>query len=583
VSKTEFKSKENRSKSSRTSSAYSRGKYFPKRLEVLAARDFRLFYAGYTTSLLGTAMSAVAIAFALLGVGGTATGLGLVFTANIVPMIVFLLVGGALADRLGRRRVMLAADLVRCSAQAVLAAALAVGRPGLWLFVAAAFVVGAGNAFFSPALSGLPVQLVPPGQLGDANALLGTADPAAKVAGPALAGLLIAVTSPALVIAADAGTYALSALALAGLRFPESANHPARRRQLPGRLDSDRVPATESAERPACRRQFPGRLDSDRVPATESAERPACRRQFPGRLDSDRVPATESAERPARWRRSTLRGLGRRRLRESAATRPGPDPVSGEPGGCGIRAAATSRPRGSSTPCDPGRPRFKEATEPQHPRRNSLLRDLAEGWAEFTARPWLWPQTVQFALFNLVTWGPYLVLGPVLARQYLGGARAWGAILACSGCGAILGGLLALGRHPRRPLLTATLATLGFALPPLALALHLPLPAVAGAALGQGLCTAFGGAFATTVEQRLIPAEALSRVGAFNMVGAFALGPVAFIAAGPAAVLFGPRAVLAFGAAWSATMTLAVLASPAIRHQPWPEDQRAPVRLTMGA
>jgi MFS family permease len=436
VSLVKFKSKENRSKSARTSAAYSRSKYFPKRLGVLALRDFRRFYVGYAASLLGSAMSSVAIAFALLGAGGTATGLGLVFTANIVPMVAFMLFGGAIADRLGRRRVMLTADLARCAAQAALAAALASGHPSLWLFVAAALAVGAGNAFFSPALSGLPVQLVPPGQLGDANALLGTAQPAAQVAGPALAGVLIAVTSPALVIAVDAGSYALSALALAGLRLGDNAGRPA-----------------------------------------------------PGRS-----PSTES-----------------------------------------------------------------------------LRRDLAEGWAEFTAHPWLWPQTVQFALFNLVTWGPYLVLGPVLARQYLGGARAWGVILACYGGGAILGGLAALGRRPRRPLLVATLTTLGFALPPLALALRLPLAAVAGGALAAGLGTALGGAFGTTVEQRLIPAEALSRVGAFNMVGAFAFGPVAFIAAGPAAALFGPRAVLAFGAAWSAAMTLAVLAVPAVRQLPWPE------------
>jgi MFS family permease len=384
VLKVEFKSKENRSKSSRTSSAYSRSKYSPKRLGVLAGREFRRFYVGYTTSLLGTAMSSVAIAFALLGDGGTATGLGIVFTANIVPMVAFMLFGGALADRLGRRRVMLAADLVRCAAQAVLAAALAAGRPSLWLFVAAAFAVGAGNAFFSPALSGLPVHLVPPGQLGDANALLATAGPAAQVAGPALAGVLIAVTSPALVIAVDAGTYALSALALAGLRLPENT------------------------------------------------------------------------ERSGPRQSAMSRYLGRRRFRETASSR-----------------------------------------------RDSLLRDLAEGWAEFTAHPWLWPQTVQFALFNLVTWGPYLVLGPVLADEYLGGARAWGVVLACSGGGAILGGLLALGRRPRRPLLVATLTTVGFALPPLALALRLPLPAVAGAALAQGLGSALGGAFATTVEQRL--------------------------------------------------------------------------------
>ena len=165
-------------------------------------------------------MSSVAIAFAVLGDGGTATGLGLAFAANIVPMVAFMLFGGALADRLGRRRVMLAADLVRGAAQAVLAAALTIGRPSLWLFVAAALVIGTGNAFFSPALSGFPVQVVPPARLGDANALLGSAQRAAQVAGPALAGILIAVTSPALVLAVDAGSYS----ALVPWPWPGSAS-----------------------------------------------------------------------------------------------------------------------------------------------------------------------------------------------------------------------------------------------------------------------------------------------------------------------------------------------------------------------
>ncbi len=472
-----FKNNENRSKSFRTNSAYPRGKCFTERLGVLTVRDFRRFYAGYAASLLGTAMSSVAIAFALLGAGGTATGLGVVFTANITGMIAFLLLGGALADRLGRRRVMLAADLLRCTAQAVLAAALAAGRPGLWLFVAAALAVGVGNGLFSPAFKGLPVQLVPPALLGDANALLATAQPAAQVAGPALAGVLMTATSSALVIAVDSGTYALSALALAGLRLREGAS-----RSAP-----------------------------------------------PGGTTRRHRGGGEPGE---------------------AVRRPGP------------RGGAPSRGPGGWS---------RQAAGPRCSWRNSLLRDLAEGWAEFASRPWLWPQTVQFALFNLVTWGPYLVLGPVLAAQYLGGARAWGAVLACSGGGAILGGLLARGRRPRRPLLAATLTTFGFALPPLALALRLPLPAVAGAALAQGLGSSLGGAFASTVEQRLIPARALSRVEAFNMVGAFAFGPAAFIAAGPEAALFGPRAVLAFGAAWSAAMTLAVLAAPAVRRLPWPD------------
>src|SRR5579863_6449188 len=396
---------------------------------VLAGRNFRRFYLGYATSLLGTAMSSVAIAFAVLESGGTATGLGVVFAANIVPMVAFLLGGGVIADRLGRRPVMLAADLTRCLAQGTLAAALIIGRPQLWVFVVAAFVVGGGNAFFQPALSGLTVQLAPRDRLGDANALFAMADPAARVAGPALAGVLIAAASPATVIAVDAGSYAVSALALSLLRFPAAGLH-------------------------------------------------------------------------------------------------------------GARAP-------------------------------SLLRELREGWAEFTAHTWLWAQTVQFALFNLITWGPYLVLGPVLARQYLGGPRAWGAIMACYGGGAILGGLLALGRRPRRPLLVNTLTTFGFALPPLALALHLPLAGVATGALLAGLGSAFGGAISTTVIQQRVPPDALARVGAFNMVGAFAFGPIAFTAAGPVAAVLGARAVLGFGAAWAALGTAAVLAVPSVRRVTW--------------
>jgi MFS family permease len=209
-----------RSNRSKYGSRGSRGKWRSGKLGPLAGRNFRRFYVGYTTSLLGTSMSAVAIAFAVLQSGGTATTLGVVFTANIVPMIAFMLGGGVIADRLGRRPVMLTADVARCAAQSALAVALFLGRPHVWLFVVAAFVVGTGNAFFSPALSGLAVQLAPRDQLGNANALFGMARPAAAVAGPALAGVLIAVGSPAAPIAVDAGSYAVSAVALALLSFP---------------------------------------------------------------------------------------------------------------------------------------------------------------------------------------------------------------------------------------------------------------------------------------------------------------------------------------------------------------------------
>src|SRR5260370_5695251 len=110
--------------------------------------------------------------------------------------------------------------------------------------------------------------------------------------------------------------------------------------------------------------------------------------------------------------------------------------------------------------------------------------------------------------------------------------------------GAILGGLLALGRRPGRPLVVSNLTTLGSPPPPLALALHLPVAAVAGGALLAGLGSALGSAISMTVTQQQVPAEALSRVGSFNLVGAFAFGPSAFAAARPAAAALRARGPL---------------------------------------
>src|ERR1700723_1606611 len=95
--------KNSRSKSANRNVGNGRSKWFEGRLGPLAGRNFRRFYVGYATSMLGTSMSAVAIAFAVLASGGGATSLGVVFAANIVPMIAFMLGGGVLADRLRPR------------------------------------------------------------------------------------------------------------------------------------------------------------------------------------------------------------------------------------------------------------------------------------------------------------------------------------------------------------------------------------------------------------------------------------------------------------------------------------------------
>jgi MFS family permease len=197
-----------------------RSKFRAGQLGVLAEPGFRLFCAGYATSLLGSAMATIALTFAVLRSGGTPDGLGLVFSAAVVPQVLFMLGGGVLADRIGRRPVMLVSDGGRLAVQACLATALFLGRPPIWLFVVLAALLATGDAFFAPALGRLTPELVPAVRLADANALLSVAQSAAKIAGPALAGILIAVTGPATVIAVDAGTFGLSLSALALLRVP---------------------------------------------------------------------------------------------------------------------------------------------------------------------------------------------------------------------------------------------------------------------------------------------------------------------------------------------------------------------------
>src|SRR5262249_49914557 len=150
------------------------------RLAVLRNQGFRRFYAGYATSLLGSAMSSVALTFAVLSEGASAADLGYVFAAGVIPQVMFMLGGGVLADRIDRRKVMLAAAPGRRAPKEILAAPLSVGRPPIWLIAALTAVVGAGEAFFTPALGGLTPAITPPDKLADANALLGVAEAAAR-------------------------------------------------------------------------------------------------------------------------------------------------------------------------------------------------------------------------------------------------------------------------------------------------------------------------------------------------------------------------------------------------------------------
>ncbi|MFE1316754.1 MFS transporter [Kitasatospora phosalacinea] len=179
---------------------------------------FRLLLAGQFASMLGDCCYAVALPWLVLGGRGGTALLGTVLACYGVARAATIPLGGVLADRWGGRRIMLGADAVRAAAVAALAAVSAAGAPGVLALVLPALLLGVGSGLFLPASYTLLPALLPAGQLGRGNALSTMANQLGGVLGPSLGGLLVALwgSTPALLV--DAGSFALSAAVLVGLR-----------------------------------------------------------------------------------------------------------------------------------------------------------------------------------------------------------------------------------------------------------------------------------------------------------------------------------------------------------------------------
>jgi MFS family permease len=190
------------------------------RLAVLREANYRRLFLGRTTSLVGDGMAPIAIAFAILDLTGSATDLGIVLAAHSVVLIALLLVGGVVGDRVSPRVSMLGADFARTFSMGAIAVLLLTGTAEIWQLALLYAVDGAATAFFNPASTAIVPQVVPGRRLQEANALLNISRHGGKVAGPALAGVLLALGSPGSAIAVDAATFAVSALCLLGVRAP---------------------------------------------------------------------------------------------------------------------------------------------------------------------------------------------------------------------------------------------------------------------------------------------------------------------------------------------------------------------------
>ncbi|GHB78160.1 MFS transporter [Streptomyces cirratus] len=189
-----------------------------RRRPAWAGRNYTLLTGAAVVTNLGSHGALIAAAFAVLDAGGSAGDVGLVAAARTLPLVLFLLIGGALADRLPRHRVMVAANALNCLSQAAFAALVLSGDPRLWQMMLLTALCGTGTAFFNPAAEGMLLSSVSGEHSNRAFALFRMAMNGAGIGGAALGGAMIAAIGPGWVLALDAAAFAVAGALRAFLR-----------------------------------------------------------------------------------------------------------------------------------------------------------------------------------------------------------------------------------------------------------------------------------------------------------------------------------------------------------------------------
>ena len=184
---------------------------------------------GAVVSLLGDGFFYVALAWQVYDISNVPTALSMIGLAWTLPMVLLLLVGGAMSDRYDRRRLMIGADLLRAAAIGAMAVLSFTGVIELWHVAVLIAFVGIGDAFFNPASTAIIPDLLPTERLPAANALSGMYRPLTfRLVGPALAGVTVAAFGPGLAFGFDALTFIASAVAIAAIRTRPQARRTGR-------------------------------------------------------------------------------------------------------------------------------------------------------------------------------------------------------------------------------------------------------------------------------------------------------------------------------------------------------------------
>jgi MFS family permease len=195
----------------------------------LRRREFRLLFIGQTITFAGSMITYVAIPFQVYRLTRSPLAVGLLSLAELIPLLLTALVGGALADALDRRRMVRATEAGLLLSSAGLALNALAPRPHVWVLFCAAALMAALDGLQRPSLEALVPRLVPRDELPGATALQSLRGNVAQLAGPALGGLLIAGAGLPAAYTVDVASFAVSLLALSLLRAvppPQGAERP---------------------------------------------------------------------------------------------------------------------------------------------------------------------------------------------------------------------------------------------------------------------------------------------------------------------------------------------------------------------
>ncbi|MDN5894586.1 MFS transporter [Brevibacterium sp. Mu109] len=187
--------------------------------------SFRWLLAGRLVSFLGTSIAPVALVFAVIDIDSSATALGMVLAARTIPMTLFILIGGVIADRFSRSRILVIAHVSSAATQAVAAWLLVSGNATIGNLMVVEGLNGIAVAFALPALNSVVPMVVDREHLQRANAVLSMTRHGAFILGPSIAAGMVVTIGAGWGLALDAGCYVLAAVCMAVLRLNRATNN----------------------------------------------------------------------------------------------------------------------------------------------------------------------------------------------------------------------------------------------------------------------------------------------------------------------------------------------------------------------